>query len=39
MAKKSWVQVMNEWHLWPGFAVAVTAIIATGFFLLVGLFR
>jgi hypothetical protein len=39
MEKKSWVELINEWHLWPGLAVAVTAIIASGFFLLVGLFR
>jgi len=39
MAKKSWLQVINEWHLWPGLAVAATAILATIFFLLIGLFR
>ena len=39
MAKKSWLQAINEWHLWPGLAIAATAILATGFFLLVGLFR
>ncbi len=39
MAKKSWVTLISEWHLWPGLAVAATAIIATGFFLIIGLFR
>jgi hypothetical protein len=37
LAKKSWIQVVNEWHLWPGLAVVVTAIIASAFFLLLGL--
>mgnify|MGYP001550136462 CR=1 FL=1 len=36
MARKSWVQIVNEWHLWPGLAVAVTAVIATVFFLVIG---
>jgi hypothetical protein len=39
MAKKSWIQVVNEWHLWPGLAVAVTGIIAAGAFLLIGFVR
>lgn len=39
MAGKSWVKVINEWHLWPGLGVAATAIIAVAFFLLIGLFR
>ena len=39
MAKRSWVKVVNEWHLWPGLAVAVTGIIATGVFLLIGVVR
>lgn len=37
MAKKSWIQLINEWHLWPGLAVVATAILATGFFLILGL--
>lgn len=39
MAKKSWVQLVNEWHLWPGLVVAVVGIIAAGFFLLIALVR
>ena len=37
MAKKSWIQLINEWHLWPGLAVTATGIIAAVFFLLLGL--
>lgn len=37
MAKKSWIQLVNEWHLWPGLFVTATAILAVGFFLLMGL--
>ena len=37
MAKKSWIQLINEWHLWPGLAVTATAIIAAVFFLLLAL--
>jgi hypothetical protein len=39
MAVKRWVKAINEWHLWPGLAVAATAIMAGGFFLILGLFR
>jgi hypothetical protein len=39
MAKKSWVALINEWHLWPGLAVAAVAIVSTVFFLVVGLVR
>lgn len=37
MTKKSWIQLINEWHLWPGLVVTVVAIIAAGFFLVIGL--
>ncbi len=36
MAKKSWIQLINEWHLWPGLAETATAIIAAVFFFVVG---
>lgn len=39
MAGKSWIKVANEWHLWPGLAITVVAIISTVFFLLIGAFR
>ena len=39
MANKTWLKVVNEWHLWPGLAVAVTTVLATVFFLLIGFFR
>jgi len=39
MAGKSWIKVVNEWHLWPGLAITVVAIISTVFFLLIGAFR
>jgi hypothetical protein len=38
MAAKRWLKAMNDWHLWPGLAVVVTAVMAGGFFLLLGLF-
>jgi hypothetical protein len=39
MANKTWLKVVSEWHLWPGLAVAVTAVLAAVFFLLIGFFR
>ena len=39
MTKKSWIQLVTEWHLWPGLVLTATAIIAAGFFLLIGLVR